>query len=67
VLHVAATGETFGYYADYVVGDRVNLGRALAEGFVFQGEHMPDRGKERGKPSADLPPTAFILLISTES
>ncbi|MCO5963678.1 malto-oligosyltrehalose trehalohydrolase [Sinorhizobium meliloti] len=62
VLHVAATKETFGYYADYA-DDADKIGRALAEGFVFQGEHMSYRGEERGKPSAGLPPTAFISFI----
>jgi 1,4-alpha-glucan branching enzyme/maltooligosyltrehalose trehalohydrolase len=62
VLHIAATGETFGYYADYADDPR-KLGRALAEGFVFQGEHMPYRGESRGKPSAELPPTAFVSFI----
>lgn len=62
VLHIAATNETFGYYKEYTEGDE-NVGRALAEGFVFQGEHMPYRGSERGKPSQHLPPTAFISFI----
>lgn len=62
VLHVAATGETFGYYQAYTDKDD-NLARALAEGFVFQGEHMPYRDQERGKPSRHLPPTAFISFI----
>ncbi|PDT10065.1 malto-oligosyltrehalose trehalohydrolase [Rhizobium sp. J15] len=62
VLHIAATGETFGYYADYA-GDGGKLGRALAEGFVFQGEHMPYRGGSRGRPSSHLPPTAFVSFI----
>ncbi|MBX5087872.1 malto-oligosyltrehalose trehalohydrolase [Rhizobium lentis] len=62
VLHIAATGETFGYYADYV-GDADKLGRALAEGFVFQGEHMPYRGGSRGRPSGHLPPAAFVSFI----
>ncbi|MGO6941627.1 malto-oligosyltrehalose trehalohydrolase [Rhizobium johnstonii] len=62
VLHITATGETFGYYADYA-GDAGKLGRALAEGFVFQGEHMPYRGASRGRPSGHLPPTAFISFI----
>lgn len=61
-LHVAATGETFGYYKDY--SDHTpNIARALAEGFVFQGEHMEYRGRSRGSPSAGLPPTAFISFI----
>jgi len=62
VLHIAATGETFGYYKAYS-GDDDKIGRALAEGFAFQGEHMPYRDEERGKPSAHLPPTAFISFI----
>lgn len=63
VLHIAATGETFGYYADYAEDRPEKTARALAEGFVFQGEHMPYRGEARGKPSAGLPPTAFISFI----
>ena len=62
VLHVAATGETNGYYADYK-GDTEKLGRALAQGFAFQGELMPYRGRRRGAPSAELPPTAFVAFI----
>jgi malto-oligosyltrehalose trehalohydrolase/4-alpha-glucanotransferase len=62
VLHVAASGETTGYYADYH-GDTEKLGRALAQGFAFQGELMPYRGRERGMPSAGLPPTAFVSFI----
>jgi 1,4-alpha-glucan branching enzyme len=62
VLHIAATGEDFGYYQDYA-DDHGKVGKALAEGFVFQGEHMPYRGGTRGKPSKDLPPTAFISFI----
>ncbi|MDQ0562458.1 1,4-alpha-glucan branching enzyme/maltooligosyltrehalose trehalohydrolase [Rhizobium mesoamericanum] len=61
-LHVAATGETFGYYADYA-SNPLSIGKALAEGFVFQGEHMPYRGATRGKQSAGLPATAFVAFI----
>lgn len=62
VLHVAITGEAFGYYADYA-DDPDKLGRALAEGFVFQGEHMPYRDATRGKPSRHLPASRFISFI----
>ena len=62
VLHVAATGEGSGYYADYR-GDTPKLARALAEGFAFQGDHMPYRGHSRGEPSANLPPSAFVAFI----
>ena len=62
VLHVAATGEDTGYYAEYLA-DTDKLGRALAEGFAFQGEMMEFRGAPRGEPSAHLPPSAFVAFI----
>jgi malto-oligosyltrehalose trehalohydrolase len=62
VLHVAATGENEAYYAEYA-GRTDWLGRALAEGFAFQGESMSYRGSSRGTPSADLPPGAFIAFV----
>ena len=62
--HVAATGESEGYYADYLDGPAEKLARALAEGYVFQGElsHFWDDAP-RGVPSAHLPPTAFVNFI----
>jgi maltooligosyltrehalose trehalohydrolase len=62
VLHAAATGETSGYYSEYA-GDTEKLGRALAEGFAFQGELMAYRGSGRGEPSGHLPPTTFVSFI----
>ena len=62
VLHVAATGEDSGYYKDYA-GRTDLLGRALAEGFAYQGETMPYRGETRGEASASLPPLAFVAFI----
>ena len=62
VLHVAASGEGVSYYADYL-GDTEKLGRALAQGFAFQGEIMPFRDSPRGEPSGELPPTAFVSFI----
>lgn len=62
VLHVAATGERSGYYADYE-GRTDLLALALAEGFAYQGEIMPYRGAPRGEPSAFLPPSAFVAFI----
>jgi maltooligosyltrehalose trehalohydrolase len=62
VLHAAVSGESAGYYADYA-GDTERLGRALAEGFAFQGEIMRYRGSSRGEPSAGLPPEAFVSFI----
>jgi malto-oligosyltrehalose trehalohydrolase len=62
VLHVSASGDAEGYYADYIGQPRL-LGRALAEGFAFQGEPMPYRGTTRGQPSAHLPPAAFVAFL----
>jgi malto-oligosyltrehalose trehalohydrolase len=62
VLHAAATGEGGGYYAEYLHDTRL-LGRALAEGFAWQGETMHYAGRRRGQPSAHLPPTAFVSFI----
>ncbi len=62
VLHVGVSGETEGYYDDYS-GDTDKIGRALAEGFAFQGEQMRYRGSARGEPSAHLPPSAFIAFL----
>ncbi len=62
VLHTAATREGSGYYGEYL-GDTTKLGRALAEGFAFQGETMHYRGGPRGEPSAALPPDAFVAFL----
>ncbi len=64
--HVLATGERDGYYADYADAPLARFGRALAEGFVFQGEPSPFRGgTPRGEPSSHLPPTAFVSFLQT--
>jgi maltooligosyltrehalose trehalohydrolase len=64
VLHVLLTGEKIGYYAAYADDPAGKLARALREGFVYQGEPSPVRGgKRRGAPSADLPPSAFVLFL----
>jgi len=63
-LHVAATGEDSGYYTDYAEDPTAALGRALAEGFVFQGEPSGHRaGAPRGEASAHLPPDAFVNFV----
>jgi maltooligosyltrehalose trehalohydrolase len=62
VLHCAASGEGSGYYTAYL-GDTEKLGRALAEGFAFQGQMMDYRGSPRGEPSSHLPPTSFVSFI----
>jgi maltooligosyltrehalose trehalohydrolase len=61
VLHVAATGERTGYYEAY--GETTLLAKTLAEGFGYQGQMMPFRGRPRGGPSSSLPPAAFVAFI----
>jgi maltooligosyltrehalose trehalohydrolase len=64
VLHVLLTGECHGYYCDYAENAAAKLARCLAEGFVFQGDTSTHRGGQpRGHPSAQLPPTAFVLFL----
>ena len=63
-LHVLATGEADGYYADYADAPLRHLGRCLAEGFAYQGEPSPYRdGAPRGEPSGALPPQAFVAFL----
>jgi malto-oligosyltrehalose trehalohydrolase len=67
-LHVLATGETDGYYADYADyadGPHGSLARALAEGFVYQGERSAYRGHRRGSLSTGLPPCAFVNFLQS--
>ncbi len=64
--HVLLTGETDGYYADFAAEPLARLGRALAEGFVYQGEASAHReGAARGEPSAALTPLAFVSSLQT--
>ena len=65
-LHVIVTGETDGYYGDYAEEPVRLLGRALAEGFAYQGEPSAHRdGEGRGTRSAHLPPLAFVNSLQT--
>ncbi|HEX8013318.1 MAG TPA: malto-oligosyltrehalose trehalohydrolase [Casimicrobiaceae bacterium] len=62
-LHAAATGERDGYYVDYTPQPVAHLARCLAEGFDYQGETSTYRRRQRGEPSAALPPTAFVNFL----
>ncbi len=61
-VHVLLTGESEGYYEDFQSPSE-RLARAMAEGFVYQGEVSPHLGKARGEPSATLPSTAFVICL----
>jgi maltooligosyltrehalose trehalohydrolase len=64
VLHVLVTGETDGYYSDYIDNPAHSLGRCLAEGYAYQGEPSAFRdGTARGEPSSDLPPACFVSFL----
>ncbi|MDP1584212.1 MAG: malto-oligosyltrehalose trehalohydrolase [Bradyrhizobium sp.] len=61
--HVLLTGESHGYYSDYPTPLR-DIARALASGFVYQGEASAHRGGAlRGEPSGALAPTAFVNFL----
>ena len=62
--HVLLTGESHGYYRDYQRSPRQDIARALASGFVYQGEASAHRdGKSRGEPSNALAPAAFVNFL----
>lgn len=64
VLHTLLTGDASGYYGDYATEPARHLGRALAEGFAYQGEPSQFRGgRLRGEPSSGLPATAFVSFL----
>src|SRR5262249_44117682 len=61
-VYVAASGDISGYYRDYAEDSVGKIARALAQGFVYQGEMSPHRRVARGTPSAHLPPAAFVAF-----
>ena len=62
--HVVLTRESEGYYVDYQRDPLAALGRALAQGFVYQGDTSVHRdGAPRGEPTQDLPLAAFVAFL----
>jgi maltooligosyltrehalose trehalohydrolase len=61
-LHVLLTGETQGYYEDFVDATAL-LARCLQDGFAYQGELSRHSGQPRGENSTDLPTTSFVAFI----
>ncbi len=62
-VHVLLTRESDGYYSDYVRQPITRLCRCLKEGFAYQGEYSEYHGANRGEPSAELPPSAFVSFL----
>ena len=65
VMRVLIAGRVDGYYRDYAKEPLARLGKALAEGFSYQGDeesvHRP--GLMRGTASGQLPPVAFVNFL----
>ncbi|MEJ7929147.1 malto-oligosyltrehalose trehalohydrolase [Ramlibacter sp. AN1015] len=65
-VHVLTTGETDGYYADYADDPAAGFARALAQGYIYQGQPSAFReGEARGEPSGHLPLSAFVSYLQT--
>ncbi|HEV2301491.1 MAG TPA: malto-oligosyltrehalose trehalohydrolase [Stellaceae bacterium] len=63
-LHHLMTGERWSPCADFAEAPVRLLGRALSEGFAYQGEASAHRGgRPRGEPSAGLPATSFVAFL----
>ncbi len=63
-LHVIATGESGGYYADYADAPLKHLGRCLTEGFAYQGDPSRYRhGTPRGESCKNVLITAFVSFL----
>jgi maltooligosyltrehalose trehalohydrolase len=62
--HVLGTGESGGYYRDYVGDPAGLLGRALSSGYAYQGESSPHHaGAPRGAASRHLRLSAFVIFL----
>lgn len=61
--HVFATGESHAYYQDFAFEPEKKLARALAEGFVYQGEISLQTGRSRGVECREQPPQFFVDFI----
>ena len=59
-LHVALTGETSGYYADFTAPGAC-LQRIWSGGFAYDGEYSPYRKRRHGNPAHDLEPFRFVV------
>ncbi|HET6399294.1 MAG TPA: alpha-amylase family glycosyl hydrolase, partial [Candidatus Thermoplasmatota archaeon] len=58
-LHAVLTAEAHGYYADF--GQVRHLARALAHGYVYQGERSPYRGHRHGAPPTGVEAKRFVV------
>ena len=58
-LHAALTGERSGYYEDF--GSLDQLGKALCQAWVYEGEWSPHRQRGHGRPPVGLAGDQFVV------
>jgi len=63
VLHVALTGETTGYYADF--GSMSAIAKVLTRGFYHDGTWSSFRGRSHGRPvdTTRMPTSRFVVFL----
>ena len=52
------TGDRSGYYADF--GDFADLGKAMTQAFVYDGQYSPFRDRVHGRPAIGVPGWRFL-------
>jgi maltooligosyltrehalose trehalohydrolase len=66
-LHVLLTGDSQGYYRDFVDESGAQplqfLVKALREGFVYSGQYSVVRGRRHGNSSREIPAYRFVVCI----
>jgi maltooligosyltrehalose trehalohydrolase len=59
-LHVHLTGERDGYYADFT-GSTESIATAVRDGWLYQGQIAPRRGRARGTTTDGIPGNRFVV------
>lgn len=59
-LHAALTGDRSGYYEDF--GSLSQLGKALCQAWVYDGDWSPHRGRRHGRSPAGLAGHRFVVF-----
>ena len=59
-LHTLLTGERSGYYADF--GSLDHLAKAYTDGFVYDGNFSPYRGRNHGTPTRNISGEQFVVF-----
>lgn len=60
-VHTLVTGEQHGYYQDF--GLPSQLVKAYTDGFVYDGQHSPYRGRPHGTPSAGIAAERLVVCV----